>query len=145
VLVTTANATEPVGPVWLGFVVLVGGTVCGTEVLVLGTVDRGMGVVVGADGPVVVVCGGGGVVGGAVVVGGVAVVVVVGDVVVVSADTASLSAPTTASELRQPPRTSTMVSRRAGGRSLGPTRRTDMGYPYPLVRSGESVPGPAQP
>src|SRR5207302_7356338 len=48
-----------------------------------------------------------------------------------------------ASEPRPPPRTSATASPRARGRSLGPTRRTDMGYP--LVRSIECLPGTARP
>jgi hypothetical protein len=132
-------------------VVLVGETpvVCGTEALVPGTVVvRGtLTVLVVAGASVVVVVGGGVVVDGGgvvVVVGGAAVVEVVEGGGAVAAAAASLSMPlVTANEPRKPPRTSALPSPGARGRSLGPTRRTDMGYP--LARSIESPPGTTEP
>src|SRR5207302_5485098 len=145
VLTTTARAAGPADPVWSwGTVVLVGGTV-----VVLGTDVDGLGTVVVWGVLVVLVVAGGPVVvvrGSVVVVVG--EVVVVDDVVVVvgggSAIAASRPTPLAmASEPRPPPRTSATASPRARGRSLGPTRRTDMGYP--LVRSTECLPGTARP
>jgi pyruvate/2-oxoglutarate dehydrogenase complex dihydrolipoamide acyltransferase (E2) component len=139
VLTTTARAAGTADPVWTwGDVVLVGGTVLGTDmgagtVVVCGTLV----VAVVAGGPVVVVRGG-------VVVVGDVVVVVDGVVVVVdgggegSAIAASSPTPAVAAnEPRPPPRTSATASPGARGRSLGPTRRTDMGYP--LVRSTDGA------
>jgi pyruvate/2-oxoglutarate dehydrogenase complex dihydrolipoamide acyltransferase (E2) component len=122
--------------------VLVGGAL-----VVLGT-EVGAGTVVVCGTLVVAVVSGGPVVvvrGGVVVVGGGDVVVVVDDVVVVvdgggagSAIAASSpTPPAAANEPRPPPRTSATASPGARGRSLGPTRRTDMGYP--LVRSTDGA------